>query len=212
MAGKNRGLSLILDSHSNLVSPGTVAADFNGFLAFVGPKTDFPMMTEGGILLRPGQENFVEISAQRISSDAGVRELGEEQRKCRFEDETALALYRNYTHTNCKFECYIRHAEAARGCVPWFLPKTDGMVVCDPWTARLFLEDLQSSGGGADCSHCLPDCETTRFESAVNSAPFRRCDSRNMGLTTFCDLDADVHPTIWSHQAGTEHNHPLICM
>ena len=71
--GKGKGLTLILDGHSNLVSASTVAEDFNGFLAFVGPRTNFPMLTEGGVLIKPGHENFVEVSAIKISSDPAVR-------------------------------------------------------------------------------------------------------------------------------------------
>ena len=36
--------------------------------------------------------------------------------------------------------------------------------------------------------HCLPDCEETHYTSSLSSAPFRRCDYKNLGMTPLCQL------------------------
>ena len=44
--GKNRGLTLIIDAHSDILSPSTVRDDFEGFLALVNSQTKFPSLFE----------------------------------------------------------------------------------------------------------------------------------------------------------------------
>ena len=44
--GKNRGLTLIIDAHSDIASPNTVRDDFEGFLTLVNSQTKFPALFE----------------------------------------------------------------------------------------------------------------------------------------------------------------------
>ena len=44
--GKNRGLTLIIDSHSNILSPSTVRDDFEGFMSIVNSRSKFPSLFE----------------------------------------------------------------------------------------------------------------------------------------------------------------------
>ena len=46
--GKNRGLTLIIDAHSDIASPSTVRDDFEGFLALVNSPKTFPSLFEKG--------------------------------------------------------------------------------------------------------------------------------------------------------------------
>lgn len=54
--GKNKGLVLMLDSHSNLLSASSVDTDFRGFTTFIGSGESFPMMSQEGIEIRPGDK------------------------------------------------------------------------------------------------------------------------------------------------------------
>ena len=42
-AGINEGLTVLLDAHRDLISPGTVFDDFRGFVTKVNPKMSFPV-------------------------------------------------------------------------------------------------------------------------------------------------------------------------
>ena len=44
--GKNRGLTLIVDAHTNILSPSTVQDDFEGFLSVVSSRSKFPSIFE----------------------------------------------------------------------------------------------------------------------------------------------------------------------
>ena len=60
--------------------------------------------------------------------------------------------------------------------------------MCDPWRAAKFTKFLETTNP-SQCSHCLPDCEATTYSTSTSSTPIRRCDSRNLNLNPFCDLD-----------------------
>ena len=49
---------------------------------------------------------------------------------------------------------------------------------------------------------CMPSCEETHYTVGVSAAPFRRCDNKNLGITSLCDLEshgdmAGIDPPIW---------------
>ena len=52
--GTKKGLTVVLDAHSNLVSPASVTEDFDGFLSIVAPKDGYPLTEENQIYLKPG--------------------------------------------------------------------------------------------------------------------------------------------------------------
>ena len=110
--GKNRGLTVVLDSHSNLFSPGSNNADTNGFIGLVKPRGSFPQTALGGFELRPGHNNIVTISAKIITCDEGLQGLNAQERNCKFEEENSkLKFYQNYTQTNCLLECSLLFAQ-----------------------------------------------------------------------------------------------------
>jgi len=45
-----------------------------------------------------------------------------------------------------------------------------------------------------ECSHCLPDCVTTKYDHRITSIPFRKCDLRNYGVTRFCSFENYTSP------------------
>ena len=64
--GMSKGLQVMLDQHSGLTTFGSITKDYNGFDVFVGEPAEFPVVTQRNIKLQPGQEHFVEISAQSV--------------------------------------------------------------------------------------------------------------------------------------------------
>jgi hypothetical protein len=52
--GKSKGLTVILDSHSDFFAAGSLEEDTKGFLGTIHPTENFPMTTTGSFELRPG--------------------------------------------------------------------------------------------------------------------------------------------------------------
>jgi len=168
------------------VSFGSLDQQYSAFNLFIGRPAQFPMMRDKSIQLQPGREHFVDLSATVVSTN-GIRDILPEARECFFTDEGDLEFYKRYTFSNCRLECGIKKAEHQLGCIPWHLPKGENSTTCDPWTSRSFIDEMQKSFAG--CHHCRSDCDLITYLSTVTSAEFSKCDSRNMNLSPFCNMN-----------------------
>ena len=139
--GVGKGLRLVLDAHSHLISSGTVFDNFKGFTTLVGDPNSFPLTRIDGLLLKTGQENYVSIMPTDFTADEGVdgsffqplagngiRRIEPSKRNCYFSDEKIndhpLQLFRNYSQSNCRLECQIEYVRRnmAKPCTPWYFP------------------------------------------------------------------------------------------
>ena len=201
-AGLKNGVRITLDLHSNFISHGSVHQDYNAFKVFVGQPTEFPLLSQYGLGIQPGYEHFLSVSSSVVSTN-GIRGLAPRDRNCYFSDEGSLLYYKDYTFSNCMFECSIKAAQAQLRCSLWFLPHPTGMVICDPWAGFQFAAILESGGG--DCGHCLPDCESVTLDITQNrpqsSHPdYQTCKflGRFLGLFRKTHLCLDV----WTVEQG----------
>ena len=127
--GRDMGLKLVLDLHSNTISFGTLDQQHLAFNLFIGQPEEFPMMREKSLQLEAGKEHFVDLSATVVSSKS-IKGIAPEARECFFRDEGDLEFYKEYTFSNCRLECAIKMAEEKYGCIPWHLPKV-GLYLID---------------------------------------------------------------------------------
>ena len=100
----------VLDSHSDMVSGGSVSADFDGFYAIIGEKSQFPMTETNSVLLRPGFENLVSMSALKVESSETLKNVDIQKRNCLFPKEMKMRVHLNYTQNNCRLECQLNFA------------------------------------------------------------------------------------------------------
>ena len=217
LPGRIKGLLLILDAHSNMFSSGSVDSDFEGFTGYIGGNASFPLLSQGGFEIRPGHNNLVALSASKIDAEEELRGLSEEDRKCRFPDENSnMTLYKEYSYTNCIFECSLLYARnklqrdnnVSYGCIPWYFPSSsDSISFCDPWETLTFLDIMVTDVPDEACAHCIPDCIATIYEHTLSTVPFRRCDSSNLGISYFCDLNQKVklQPSKFAKQVVDEY-------
>ena len=94
-AGRSKGLSLILDSHSDLVTSSSVTDDIDGFFAVVDGKGQYPMTYRKAYFIRPGHNNIIALKATNVKADVGLKEQTKpEKRMCYFHDEWKLEVHR----------------------------------------------------------------------------------------------------------------------
>ena len=164
----------------------------------VGPSGSFPLIGQEGFVIKPGHENIVAVSSVRVDADVGMISLGSSNRNCFFPEENQLMrIHRNYSYSNCMFECAFSFAEQELFkkreiiCQPWFYPSPYNVsTICDPWQSFDFLNFMIDDLPDDTCSHCLPDCGGTTYEPMVTSYPFGNCDFTNIGQTRFCDYQS----------------------
>ena len=210
--GRYKGLSLVLDAHSDLLSARSVAEDSNGFLVGLSQPGQFPLMSQGSHLLRPGMEHFLSISATDTVADPAIESnLQPAARKCYFPSELPLQFHLNYSQPACLFECGLSWAASSSGltCLPWFFPPLNpspSAEICDPWDTQIFLAALRRAPRSS-CTQCLPDCQTTTYTVSTSSALIRPCSQLNEGLSNLCKYSSPLVPPLWSTNLASSFSH-----
>jgi len=211
--GITRGLTVILDAHTDQITGSTIDTAFKGFTGLISYRGSFPMVAQRGFQIRPGHNNLVSMSATMIEADEDLRSLAPTKRKCTFPDEIAnLNFHKEYTQSNCFLECSLTYAQSLmeseynRTCSPWFFPTyKSSPAVCNPWDTVDFLKATYETPDSS--CECLPCCTKTIYHSTVTTVPFRRCDDSNLGTSQLCDLEDTImpEPKIWGQQVKDEY-------
>ena len=193
--GQSKGLIVILDSHSDLFSSSSVDSNTLGFTGFISPRGRFPQRILESFEIKPGHNNLVAVSGTIIQSDIELMAIDPAARNCYFEWENSfMKIHKNYTQSNCMFECNLFYAQgmfedqypALTKCFPWYFPSHETYpLICDPWQAVEMLK-IMSDVPNQQCKHCLPDCSSTIFKTRISTAPLRKCSLVNLGNTSFC--------------------------
>ena len=169
LPGRNKGLVLMLDAHTELFAPGSVDSDFDGFLGLISPSGTFPQMLLEGFEIKPGHNNIISLTASQIDADDSLKDLAVTDRKCKFSTENSdMKIHKNYTYQNCIFECSLLYAlnqmsnttvagNDYMACVPWFFPSpvNTNIPVCDPWQSVNFF-GFMALVPDDECTRCLP--------------------------------------------------------
>ena len=212
-AGRNKGLMLIVDGHSNKISAGSVKENFKGFITLVDDNDKFPLLSSSALISRPGYESNVNVDAIKLESKKETRGYVPKRRGCFFPDEFKLKIHQRYSQFNCIFECNEEFAskclttcnqpgqacncepvseidrislDETESCVPWFYPTATNrqQKMCNPWNSQKFLEIIRKQIPETQCKYCLPDCTTTKFKTSMTYAELPRCDRTNLGGTS----------------------------
>ena len=83
-AGRLKGLRVILDGHTNMVTGGTVAEDFDGFYAIIDAKDQYPLTSKKPVLIRPGHTNIVSMSPTKVTASPAIKPIDKKERNCFF--------------------------------------------------------------------------------------------------------------------------------
>ena len=73
--GREEGLKLILDAHTDKVSSGTISDNFRGFHLVIDGKEKYPFTSRNGILIKAGQDNEVVIKATRFEANKDIKSV-----------------------------------------------------------------------------------------------------------------------------------------
>ena len=69
--------------------------------------------------------------------------------------------FRQYTQSNCIFECQLKTATERCQCVAWDYPQIKPMPICDRFGRKCFTTIMTNASLGNTCE-CPLDCETSR--------------------------------------------------
>ena len=108
--GKKNGIKLLLDLNSNFESFGSVSEFFRAFQVFVGQPTEYPVLKQQSVMVKPGHETSLDLTATVLTANPDIRTIRPADRNCYFFDEgenAGLELYQFYSYNSCVFECKI---------------------------------------------------------------------------------------------------------
>lgn len=228
-------MTLIVDAHSDKQSSATVKENFRGFITLVDGSEKFPIVSHTELVTRPGWENNIKVGAINLEAKNEIKRYRPEKRKCYFPEEYPLEIHQEYSQDNCLFECatdfatkcistcsesgkecdctdvmFMKNDETNRTecCVPWFYPvhHRNPCKMCSPWNQEKFLRIINEKLPKEECSHCLADCKTTKYETSISYAKLRECDRTNLGgPSILCSLNEDpLNPAPWMNIAQNE--------
>ena len=142
MVGRSKGLSVLLDQHSNQKSFGSLSRDSRGMQVLPLPWTPRCWSVEGRRCLCSG--TAASCSSQVWSTmwrsagwqsrpgtspyppphptSSGVGSVAPNKRGCYFTTEGELRHQLEYTASSCRFEGMLEEAVDRHNCTPWFLP------------------------------------------------------------------------------------------
>ena len=193
--GKNKGLFVVLDLHSDILSTSSIDDDKQGFIGLITQGGNFPQVNVGGFDIKPGHKNVVGLTGTMISADIALRSMDPNSRNCSFPwENNFLNIFKNYTQSNCYFECNFEYAKKKleQQCSPWYFPSPDILpTICGPWQAAQLVEEM-SNVPIIQCNHCLPDCDSTTFKARISAAPLRKCQLNSFRSNTFCNQNDDI--------------------
>jgi len=189
-AGRNKGLYVMLDAHSDLFTTTSLEQDYTSFTGLISYSGSFPYMANEGFEIVPGHHNIISLSALRVNADDSMHDLNIQSRNCRFYDESSdLIIFKNYTYANCLFECGLLKAKEVFQCSPWYFPAIqESKKICDPWDNKNFLYYMDSFKE-TNCPNCLPECNATLYDVSINKVAFRKCDSANTAMSFLCKFN-----------------------
>ena len=234
-AGRNKGLTVVVDRHSNMLSASTVMDDFQGFVTVIDGNDKYPLTSSSSLIARPGYVTNMEVSSTQVFAENEIRDSSPKKRHCYFPDEFSLEMHQVYSQSNCFFECRVKYAyecmkscmefnqrcecgnvtlmndvlgDLKDSCTPWFYPMQKEMVgkMCNPWNTLKFADILDKDIPEEECNYCLPECTTTVYETTISYAQFQQCDHTNTGSNTLCDMvNGNLNPAPWTYLAQIEY-------
>ena len=136
-------------------------------------QNGFQDVDERPLILKPGFEYLIEISANGQASTKEFKELSLDKRQCKLSNEVEPSSnVKSYTKSNCRYECHIKEAFKHCGCVPWdFLHFLNNSTECDVFGRTCFLNAMENNQRvkKVHCPHCVEDCNIMTFKKSIKS-------------------------------------------
>ncbi len=139
----------------------------SAILVSVHNPGEIPGSPESSFEVRGGRSYTFVVRPRVTVTDEAVRRMDRAERDCQLPEESGnLTLFRRYSFSHCAFECRMRRAREASGCVPWAYPRTEdarGLPICHRAAEWRFYAAANRPVLASECS-CLHDCDATEYE------------------------------------------------
>ena len=171
--GQDKGLKLILDAHTDMISSGSVGDEFEGFMAIIDGINNYPLSSRNSLMIRPGRKTSVAMTASHVYGSEGTRKIDAAKRGCYFPDEYDLEMHKRYSQTNCLLECSLRYT---RNQLRNVSEETTNSTTNVSYNISEEQTDSKTNRSSNDCSpwfYPIPDQDVTRWCDPWETRHFR---------------------------------------
>lgn len=126
------------------------------------------------------QQMAIIIKPPSIITSDNLKDYPISKRKCYFEGERNLNLFRFYSQSNCELECLVHIMYKKCGCVDYWMPRLPNIPDCRLnrtfYNANCSSDDIEyavqeervktivDTDGRLECN-CLPNCNSIQYEA-----------------------------------------------
>ncbi|XP_063916764.1 pickpocket protein 28-like [Zophobas morio] len=136
-AGVPYGLDIKLKVHMDDLD-STCGALIKGFMVQIAHPQRLPRVRNQHFIVPLERVSKAGIAPDMMTTSDDVKRYNAKRRNCHFPSERPLKYFKVYTQNNCAIECRTNYTLSQCGCVPFYVPREEGVPIC-----------------GAESLHCL---------------------------------------------------------
>ena len=143
----------------------------NSFYITLHDPTTIPDLRRTSVEVKAGYITTFFITPSQIVTSESAMSVSENKRDCRFhfEMKEQSNLTKWYTRSGCIFECQLKLAFEACGCIPWNYPQTqNNMEFCNFAKKPCFEKVMENITLMKNC-HCPFDCVLSQYSYSISS-------------------------------------------
>ncbi|XP_052132218.1 sodium channel protein Nach-like, partial [Frankliniella occidentalis] len=139
-------------------------------LVLIHNPTQYPDGNADLKIVGAGTVSFISYMAEVTLPSDRIATLKSSIRKCQFESETYLPMFRAYTYENCMASCQANRTMQKCGCVPVTYPHILQRKMCTLTDVPCIASLLTASGptyepfNATTCPLCRPLCENVEYQ------------------------------------------------
>ncbi|XP_023948613.2 pickpocket protein 28-like [Bicyclus anynana] len=208
-AGAKAGLELKLtelEEHLDNFCKGRLS----GFKILLHNPCDLPRPSQQYIRIPTYADVTLSFIASMEMTSEGLEVFSPTGRQCYFAEERTLTYFRQYTQSNCEFECLTNYTYARCGCVHFSMPHGPNMAICNVGSTdcinkaetELATFDIDDEQRGnvtieqafyiaIECN-CLPACNSIAYETETTLSVLHDEDRHTFRLN-WRDFDLETY-------------------
>lgn len=142
----------------------------NSMVVILHLPNEIPTIYHKTIPISFKYRTYIDVTAVSHRTDESLREYPPEVRKCYFDGERKLKLFKTYSKAHCELECKINDTILNCDCVLFWMPRDNATKVCTlngVKCARNMFE-TQMFRNVLFCN-CLPPCHEIKYDFYANN-------------------------------------------
>lgn len=186
-SGSEYGLKI---STENLVDNfNGMCTEKDGFKVMLHSPHTYPQMSTHYIDIPADELIMIAIKPVVITTSENLRKYNPKIRHCYFDNEKNLQFFRQYSQSNCEYECFIQRLMMACKCVAFYMPHVNNTRICQSSEEKLCHCEFRDNYGQLKDCDCLPSCNSITYDTEITSSKNEDKDSNVEHVSVYFKKD-----------------------